>query len=230
MLICSASIRENHMFSTGDKNEMEPNPFSFKCLEFTLFSEWYCQRIYLRGCCSRSIQQRRGRDAECRSCSALCKPCPGKMTSCPHLLDNSHKMAQELSFSIQELLQLGWVLPINAPQLPPSSLLACWWCPECWWCPVSDDAQCADDAQQAAPGWGCHIQPIRTWFPAHLPQHKAHMRLLMLTSAALGQEPDLMDCSLFPLLQSHHLTRSHLSFNKGKSRSSFPPAWMLEIN
>lgn len=82
------------------KNKMEPNPFPFKCLEFTLCLEQHCQRTDLRGCCNKSIQQRSGRDAECRRCSALCKPSPGKMTSCPacsvrhsHLLDNSYQTA-----------------------------------------------------------------------------------------------------------------------------------------
>lgn len=228
MLICSASIRENHMFSMGDKNKMEPNPFSFKCLEFTLFSEWYCQRTYLRGCCNKSIQQRRGRDAEGRSCSALCKPCPGKMTSCPacsvrhpHLLDNSHKMAQALSFSIQELLQLGWVLPINAPQLPPSSLLASWWCPACWWCPAKEHQ---DGAVTSSPG----SEPKPTWFPAHLPEHKAHIQAAD-AGPALGAGPRPYGLLCF-LCCSHITCDSHLSINQGKPRSSFPLVWMLEIN
>lgn len=177
----------------GDKNKMEPNPFPFKCLEFTLFLEWYRQRTYLRGCCNKSIQQRRGRDAECRSCGALSKPCPEKMPSCPDCCQPSSFAGQFTpngsgtvichSEAAAALLD-GWVLPINAPQLPPSSLL--------WH---------ANDAQQNNTKMGLShpaqaLPPSQPDFQPTCLSPKLTFRLSIFTRSAIGKDPDLMDCSV----------------------------------
>lgn len=195
----------------GDKNKIEPNPFPFKCLEFTLFLEWYCQRTYLRGCCNKSIQQRRGRDAECRSCSALSKLCPGKMPSCPdcsvshpHLLDNSHQMAQALSFAIQKLLLLCWMAeccPLMLPSCRPALCCGMLMMPS-----------------KITPRWDCHIQLRHCLHHSLISNPPAwaqssHSGCWCSLEVQLGRTQTLRTV-LFPLLQSDHLTRNHLSLRK----------------
>lgn len=78
----------------------------------------------------------------------------------------------------------GWVLPINAPQLPPSSLL--------WH---------ANDAQQNNTKMGLShpaqaLPPSQPDFQPTCLSPKLTFRLLMFTRSAIGKDPDLMDCSV----------------------------------